>query len=76
MIADNWTVIKNCMEKYDWVDTKTIKAETGMIPEIISKTLKAKVARGLIEKQFINHNITHQWNGDVKRYKFIWRLKR
>lgn len=74
MIEDNWTTIRNVMVKHDWIDSKTIKKETGMQQEIIARTLRAQVNHGTVEKNFINHNTSHQWNGGVKRYKFVWRL--
>ncbi len=76
MIEDHWTLINNVLQENEWVDCKTLMEKTGIIRESILDLLKTATKRDIIEKEFIHYNNSEQWNGRVKRYKFMWRLKR
>ena len=79
IIEDNWTLISNVLHKYEWVDTATIRKETGILSSIIIRLLQTASRREEVRKEFRHFNTSEDrgkmWGvGSAKRYKYFWSL--
>ena len=74
VIGDNWTLIKNCMAKYDWIQQKVIVQETGITPETISRLLRTHVNSGQVQREYKEIPPKDTYLGARGRHRFYWRL--